>query len=106
MRLNASEVRRAAIGCGVLRRRAGRGLRRRRAATRRSRATRIIAFGDETSVIVDLHGDGNGSKYSVNATVSEHRPTCDLASSNPIWVQIVANTSASSSRSATPGRPW
>ena len=42
------------------------------AASRRRRfhASRVIAFGDESSLIVDTRSDANGSKYSVNATVS------------------------------------
>jgi hypothetical protein len=52
-------------------------------------ASRVIAFGDESSLIVDTAGDANGRKYSVNATVSDTDPTiaCNL---NPIWVQSVA----------------
>lgn len=53
-------------------------------------ASRIIAFGDESSMIVDTNNDSNGSKYSVNATVSSTDPTLDCAA-NPIWVQSVAN---------------
>lgn len=50
---------------------------------------RVIAFGDETSVIDDVNGNGNGRKYSVNATVSATDQTlaCKL---NPIWVQTLA----------------
>lgn len=93
MRLNASEVRRAAFACGtlavaMLAASCGGG-----AATNSFNATRIIAFGDETSVIVDTRGDGNGSKYSVNATVSSTDPTL-ACRSNPIWIQTVANNYA------------
>jgi outer membrane lipase/esterase len=51
---------------------------------------RIIAFGDETSVIEDNLGNGNGRKYTVNATVSATDPTraCQL---NPIWIQYLAS---------------
>ncbi|MEP6739820.1 MAG: SGNH/GDSL hydrolase family protein [Caldimonas sp.] len=52
-------------------------------------ARRVMAFGDETSLIVDTNGDGDGSKYSVNATVSDTDPTLACAS-NPIWIQAVA----------------
>jgi outer membrane lipase/esterase len=47
-------------------------------------ATRVIAFGDETSVITDAH-----KKYSVNALVtgSTTEVECSL---NPIWIQLVA----------------
>ena len=52
--------------------------------------TRIIAFGDETSVIVDTLGNGNGSKYSVNGVVSSTDPTL-VCSSDPIWIQTLAS---------------
>ena len=53
------------------------------------RAARVVAFGDESSLMVDTRNDANGSKYSVNATVSSTDPTlvCGL---NPLWVQSVA----------------
>jgi len=57
--------------------------------TTRFRASRVIAFGDESSLIVDLAGDANGHKYSVNATVSDTDPTIACAV-NPIWIQSVA----------------
>lgn len=50
---------------------------------------RVIVFGDESSLILDLNNDGNGAKYSVNATVSTTDPT-RLCQANPIWVQDVA----------------
>jgi len=58
--------------------------------TNNFRATRVVVFGDESSVIVDTNFDANGSKYSVNATVSATDPTlaCFL---NPLWVQSVAS---------------
>ncbi len=46
--------------------------------------TRVIAFGDETSVI-----KADGSKYTVNALAGGSTTTIDC-SSNPIWVQSVA----------------
>jgi len=54
------------------------------------RASRVVVFGDESSVIVDTNFDANGSKYSVNATVSDTDPTvaCSL---NPLWVQSIAS---------------
>lgn len=55
--------------------------------------TRVIAFGDETSVIDDFQGNANGRKYSVNATVS----TTDLTlacQGNPLWIQMLANAHA------------
>lgn len=50
---------------------------------------RIVAFGDETSVIDDFKGDANGRKYSVNGTVSATDSTLDCKQ-NPIWVQTLA----------------
>jgi len=58
--------------------------------TNNFRASRVVAFGDESSVIVDTNGDANGSKYSVNATVSATDPTL-ACSFNPLWVQSVAS---------------
>ena len=89
MRLNASEVRRMALCCGalalaMLASSCGGGT-----ASNSFVAARILAFGDETSVIVDVRGDGNGSKYSVNATASatDATPACR---SNPLWIQALA----------------
>lgn len=48
-------------------------------------ASRVIVFGDESSVI-----NSNGSKYTVNALVSGSTTAFDC-SSNPIWVQSVAS---------------
>jgi len=52
-------------------------------------ASRVISFGDESSMIVDLNNDGNGAKFTVNATVSSTDGTiaCPL---NAIWNQSVA----------------
>ena len=47
--------------------------------------TRLVVLGDETSVI-----NADGSKYSVNATVSATDLTLDCKA-NPIWVQVLAN---------------
>ena len=47
-------------------------------------ASRVIAFGDESSVI-----NANGSKYTVNALASGSSTVFDCNSS-PIWVQAVA----------------
>ncbi|HEX7442085.1 MAG TPA: SGNH/GDSL hydrolase family protein [Caldimonas sp.] len=54
---------------------------------------RVIAFGDESSVIDDFKGDANGRKYTVNATVSATDQTlaCKL---DPIWIQVLANAYA------------
>jgi Phospholipase/lecithinase/hemolysin len=72
--------------------------------TTQFRASRVIAFGDESSMIVDTAGDSNGRKYSVNATVSLTDPTIACAV-NPLWIQSVATLYGLSSRSATRGRP-
>jgi len=53
------------------------------------RANRVIAFGDESSLIVDTRNDANGSKYSVNATVSTSDQTF-VCGANAIWSQSVA----------------
>jgi phospholipase/lecithinase/hemolysin len=53
------------------------------------RASRVIAFGDEMSMIVDINNNGNGRKYSINQTTSETDPTLEC-SFNQIWVQRVA----------------
>ena len=45
-------------------------------------ATRVFAFGDETSVI-----NSDGSKYTVNAINADGTYACG---SNPVWVQSVA----------------
>jgi outer membrane lipase/esterase len=51
---------------------------------------RVIAFGDETSVIDDFNGNANGRKFTVNATVSATDQTlaCKL---DPLWTQVLAN---------------
>jgi outer membrane lipase/esterase len=46
--------------------------------------TRVLAFGDESSVI-----DSSGRKYSVNALTTTGGIDCAL---NPIWIQTVATT--------------
>lgn len=47
-------------------------------------ASRVIAFGDESSVLT-----GDGKKYTVNAFASGSSTAIDCTS-NPIWVQTVA----------------
>ena len=90
MRLNAREIRRAASACGVLVAAlllascGGGGT-----VLNSFVPARILAFGDESSLIVDLQGDGNGSKYSVNAVVSNIDPTL-VCGQNPIWIQTLA----------------
>ena len=50
--------------------------------------TRVLAFGDETSVIEDANNNGNGRKYTVNALAADN-VTLNCAG-NPIWVQYLA----------------
>lgn len=50
---------------------------------------RIIAFGDESSLIVDS-GDHNGRKYTVNGFDTATPPALDCRL-NPIWIQSLAN---------------
>ena len=57
--------------------------------TTRFHASRVIAFGDESSLIVDTRNDANGSKYSVNATVSDTDQTF-VCGVNAVWSQSVA----------------
>jgi len=53
---------------------------------------RIVVLGDETSVIVDVNGDANGRKYTVNALASPTTDPFTLAcQANPLWVQVLAN---------------
>ena len=90
MRLIAKQARRAAMGCGVL---AATLLLASCGGSTSSHSnfhpTRIIAFGDETSSIVDIDGNFNGHKFSVNGTVSATDPTIDCRA-HPIWIQSVA----------------
>lgn len=57
--------------------------------TTRFHASRVIALGDESSMLVDTVGDRDARKYSVNATVSATDQTI-VCTTNPIWVQSVA----------------
>jgi phospholipase/lecithinase/hemolysin len=57
--------------------------------TARFHASRVIALGDESSLLVDTDGTHNARKYSVNATVSDVDQTI-VCASNPLWVQSVA----------------
>ena len=90
MRLIAKQARRAAIGCGVL------------AATLLLAAcggseptstfhpTRIIAFGDETSSILDIDGNFNGHKFSVNGTNINDNTAIDCRG-HPNWLQTLGS---------------
>jgi outer membrane lipase/esterase len=57
--------------------------------TSRFHASRVIAFGDESSLLVDIAGDANARKYSVNGTVSATDFTI-ACTANPLWIQSVA----------------
>jgi outer membrane lipase/esterase len=90
MRLIAKQARRAAIGCGVLA--AALSL----AAcggssepTSDFEPTRIIAFGDETSSILDIDGTANGRKFSVNGTSLTDNTAIDCRG-HPNWLQTLA----------------
>lgn len=52
--------------------------------------TRMLSFGDESSVVVDSNNDANGRKYTINALKADN-VTLDC-SANAIWVQYVAAT--------------
>lgn len=60
------------------------------AQTSKFQAQRVLAFGDESSVIVDVNADGNGSKYGINGSVSATDGTINCRA-NALWVQFVAN---------------
>lgn len=90
MRSIAKQARRAALACGLV------------AATLLAacggsssdpssdfQPGRIIAFGDETSVILDVDGNANGRKFSVNGTVSATDGTIDCRNDR-IWIQVLA----------------
>ena len=54
--------------------------------------TRLIAFGDEASVIDDVNSKANGRKYTVNAVKTDAvsmAVTLDCKA-NPIWIQVLA----------------
>ena len=51
--------------------------------------SRIISFGDESSMIIDVNNDSNGAKFTVNAVVSSTDTTL-VCGVNSIWNQSVA----------------
>ncbi len=53
------------------------------------RASRVLAFGDETSLLIDTTIPANGQKYSVNGTISATDLTYNCTN-NPLWIQTVA----------------
>lgn len=50
--------------------------------------TRFIALGDETSSILDIDGNSNGHKFSVNGTVAGNQNQVDCRT-NPLWIQTL-----------------
>ena len=50
--------------------------------------TRFIAFGDETSSILDIDGNANGHKFSVNGTDINDNTKVDCRS-HPNWLQLL-----------------
>lgn len=59
----------------------------------RFQPTRLIAFGDESSVIEDTLGDANGRKYAVNwaTAASGATPETRDCKQLPIWIQSLAS---------------
>lgn len=49
---------------------------------------RLLAFGDENSLIVDTKNDGNGLKYNVNALNDDLTTAC---AGNPLWTQLLGS---------------
>lgn len=90
MRLIAKQARRVATGCGVL---AAALLLASCGGSSSSSTTfhptRIIAFGDETSSIIDIDGNANGRKFSVNGTVTATDPAIDCRN-HLNWIQTLA----------------
>lgn len=54
-------------------------------------AARVIAFGDESSVLDDAGSPGNARKYSINA-LDDDDATKRLCANNPLWVQALATS--------------
>lgn len=84
MKLNVNRITRAAMSATLLASAAllascGGG-----SQAQRFGASRVIAFGDESSVI-----NADGSKYTVNALVAGSTTQLDCGS-NPLWIQSVA----------------
>ena len=90
MRLIAKQARRAAMGCGALAATLLLASCGGSSSTSNFHPARIIAFGDETSSIVDIDGNSNGHKFSVNGTLSATDPTIDCRT-HPIWIQSMAS---------------
>lgn len=54
------------------------------------RPTRMLSFGDESSLIVDSNNDANGRKYTINALKTDN-VTLDCSAS-AVWIQYVSAT--------------
>jgi hypothetical protein len=89
MRLIAKQARRAAMGCGVLAAMVLLASCGGSEETSEFHPGRIIAFGDETSSILDIDGNFNGHKFSVNGSSVVSGTGIDCRT-NPIWIQTVA----------------
>ena len=89
MRLIAKQARRAAIGCGVLAAALTLAACGGSEPTSDFEPTRIIAFGDETSSILDIDGNANGRKFSVNGTSVTDNTAIDCRG-HPTWLQTLA----------------
>jgi len=50
--------------------------------------TRVVVFGDESSMLVDVNNDNNGRKYTVNALATDN--VALECRNNPIWAQVMA----------------
>ena len=87
MKLQMNRTRRAALWAGAL---AGTLLASCGGGTQVEKfvPTRVLSFGDESSVIEDFNADANGRKYTVNSIKSD-LVTLDCKA-NPNWVQYLA----------------
>lgn len=89
MRLIAKQARRAARGCSVLAAALLLASCGGSEPTSDFNPSRIIAFGDETSIILDIDGNANGRKFSVNGTAADSETVIDCRG-HPIWIQSLA----------------
>ena len=88
MRLIAKQARRAAIG-GVLAAMLGLAACGGSEPVSDFHPARFIAFGDETSSILDIDGNFNGHKFSVNGTNINDNTAVDCRG-HPNWLQTLA----------------
>src|SRR6185295_3243898 len=90
MRLIAKQARRAAMGCGVLAAMLLLASCGGSEETSEFHPGRLIAFGDETSSILDIDGNFNGHKFSVNGTNVNDNTAIDCRG-HPNWLQTLAS---------------